>query len=102
VNCTAVHRVGCVVAGLYGIGLGASCASNTTAEVPPSGAKIVDGNQYVVLDAPLGSHIKRRVKLSDLRVPGISPVQSDKITSDTDMLTLPPTTGEVLRSAAGR
>jgi hypothetical protein len=54
-----------MVAGLTG------CA--TTGDLPDGPKVVVDGNQYVTLDPPVGSHIKRHVRLIDVNEPGISP-----------------------------
>lgn len=59
---------------------------------------IVDGEQYVTLDAPIGSHMKRRIKLSEIREPGIAPTRKDIVTADTDTTLLPPTAGEMQRA----
>ena len=61
---------------------------------------IVDGEKYVTLDAPVGSHMKRRVKISEIKEPGISPTRRDIVTADTDTTLLPPTAGEMQRALA--
>jgi hypothetical protein len=70
------------------------CASTATDEGPK---KIVDGTKMVLLDAPTGSHIKRRVPLIDANQPTISPTTSNKITADTDTNIPPATVNEMLR-----
>ena len=84
-----------VLAGLTG------CA--TTPEQLPAGPKIlVDGSQYVTLDAPVGSHMKRRVMISELKEPGIAPSRKDIVTADTDTTLMPPTAGEMERAVSDR
>lgn len=63
---------------------------------------IVDGEKYITLDAPVGSHMKRRIKISEIREPGIAPTRKDIVTADTDTTLLPPTAGEMQRALSER
>ena len=94
-NFTPVHgpvRVGLIISF-------AALAGCATVHDNPDGPKIVvDGDQYVTMDAPVGSHMKRRVKVVDIKQPGISPTRTDIVTAETDTNVLPPTAGEMERA----
>lgn len=74
-----------MLAGLTG------CA--TTGELPDGPKVVVDGSQYVTLDPPVGSHIKRHVRLIDVNEPGISPTVTATSNSE---LNLFPISGGVM------
>ncbi len=69
-------------------------------ELPP-GAKVIDGNATVLLDPPVGSHMKRRVKVSELNEPGISPIAGNKIDSNTDTNVMPMTADQMQSALNG-
>lgn len=80
----------------------AALAGCSTTVQPTDGPKIVvDGEKYITLDAPVGSHMKRRIRIVDAaRDPGISPVQKGQVTAETDTTVLPPTATEMQRALA--
>jgi hypothetical protein len=82
------------------LGTFAGCASVSN-EIPPPGAKIVDGEQVVTMDAPVGSHIKPHVKVKDLKSGTIAPTRTAVITDQTDTMIMPPTAGEMSRMLGG-
>jgi hypothetical protein len=98
-NLYPVHPRACAgLCCLVVVALFSGCASTTE---PPPGAKIVDGDKYVTRDAPVGSHMKQHVKVSDLKDPNIAPTRTGVITSETDTLMLPPTAGEIRGAGLG-
>jgi hypothetical protein len=76
------------------------CAS--VAEKADGQKVIVDGDKYVTYDPAVGSHMKRRVKLSEASQPGISPTRKDIVTAETDTTILPTTAGEMERTISDR
>lgn len=92
-------RLRCVFAALALASALGGCATPATTELPP-GARVIDGEKYVVLEPVVGSHMKRRVRIIDLKEPGISPTKTDIITADTDTTVLPATTSEVQQAVS--
>lgn len=69
-----------------------------TATPDPDGPKIVvDGDKYITLDAPVGSHMKRRIRVSESRQPTIQRTEKTVVTEETDTTLNPPTAGEMER-----
>jgi hypothetical protein len=96
-----LHRTAPVAVSLaIGLLLGAGCA--TTKETADGPKILLDGDQYVTMDAPIGSHMKRRIKLAEVKEPGIAPTRKDIVTADTDTTILPPTAGEMERAISDR
>jgi len=74
----------------------------TTTEMTDGPKIIVDGEKYVVLEPQVGSHMKRRIKISEIKEPGIAPTQKNIVTADTDTTILPPTASEMQRALANQ
>jgi hypothetical protein len=97
---TTPRRAAFAFASVFTVALLAGCATSVVNELPP-GAKVIDGNATVLLDAPVGSHMRKRVKVSEMNQPGIAPTESSKISDNTDTNVMPPTAGEMQRMMSG-
>jgi hypothetical protein len=83
---------------LAGVGWLAGCAT----PIDDSRKIVINGDEYITLEAPVGSHMKRRVRITEVKEPGVSPTRKDIVTADTDTTILPPTAGEMERMISDR
>jgi hypothetical protein len=81
--------------------LAAAFSGCATAENPDA-PKVIVKDEYVTLEPALGSHMKRRVRLSEARQPGISPAKKEALTVETETQLLPPTAAEMERIISDR
>lgn len=92
------HTCALFAAGSLALMLVSGCGTPTDTAAKPA----ADKDEYVTLEPEIGSRVKKRVKKSELPgYVGMSPSKKDKVTSETDMNSIPQTTsGEMEKSAA--
>jgi hypothetical protein len=78
------------------------CNTPTDTAAKPAAKPAAATDEYVTLEPEIGSRVKKRVKKSEVNgYVGMSPNSKQKVTADTDMNNMPPTTTGQMEQATG-